>query len=193
MAISKVVYGSTTLIDLTSDTVTAEQLLSGVTAHGKDGEAITGTCTYNADTSDGTATSSEILTGKTAYVGGSKVTGTMANNGSVSGTISTKDGSYSIPVGYHDGSGTVTIDATEAAKIVAENIREGIDILGVTGTMSGSEDVKSQQKTVTPSTSQQVITPDTESGYNALSQVTVEAIPYNEADNAAGGKTVTIG
>lgn len=43
MAISKVVYGGNTLIDLTADTVTAASLTSGTTAHGKDGSAITGT------------------------------------------------------------------------------------------------------------------------------------------------------
>ena len=53
-AISKVVYGSTTLIDLTSDTVEASKLLSNYTAHGADGELVTGSCTFDADTSDAT-------------------------------------------------------------------------------------------------------------------------------------------
>lgn len=57
--------------------------------------------------------------------------------------------------------------------------------------MSGSEDSKPQAKTVTPSNEEQAILPDEE--YNCLSQVTVEAIPYVETDNAAGGTTVTIG
>ena len=57
--------------------------------------------------------------------------------------------------------------------------------------MSGTEDANAQSKTVTPTTTQQVITPDTPT-YNYLSQVTVNAIPYTETDNAAGGKTVTI-
>ena len=64
-------------------------------------------------------------------------------------------------------------------------------MLGVQGTMSGSEDVNAQTKTVTPSASVQAITPDT--GYNYLAQVTVNAIPYSESDNSAGGVTVTIG
>ena len=66
-------------------------------------------------------------------------------------------------------------------------------ILGVEGTMSGQEDVKAQAKTATPTTAQQVITPDSAQGYNYLTQVTVAAIPYTETDNATGGKTVTIG
>ena len=190
MAINKVIYGGTTLIDLTADTVTADKLAKNVTAHDKSGAIITGTNTYDADTTDATATAAEILSTKTAYVNGTKLTGTMPNRGAVTGSISTVDGVYTIPQGYHDGSGTVGIDSTEAAKIVAANIREGVEILGVTGTMSGEEGVVAQSKTATPKTTQQVITPDT--GYNYLSQVTVAAIPYSETDNAAGGKTVTI-
>lgn len=191
--ISKVVYGGKTLIDLTSDTVTADKLLSGVIAHDKSGAAITGACTYDADTSDATAASAEILSGKTAYVNKIKVTGEMRNNGAVTGSISEKAEAYSIPIGYHDGSGKVTISSTEQAKIIATNIRAGVSILGVTGTMSGTESVKAQAKTVTPTTTQQTVLPDSSQGFNYLSQVTVNAIPYNESDNAQGGKTVTIG
>lgn len=136
--INKVIYGGKTLIDLSGDTVSADKLLKGLTAHDKSGAVITGTCTFDVD------------------------------------------------------SGSVAIKAEEQAKLVAANIREGVTILGVEGTMSGSENMKPQAKTVTPSTStaQQVL-PD--EGYNCLSQVTVNKIPYTESDNAAGGKTVTIG
>lgn len=188
---NKVIYNGNTLIDLTGDTVTEDKMLYGYTAHDKSGEEITGTCTYDADTSDATAGQSEILSTKTAYVNGSKVTGNMPNRGAVSGSIETKAGEYTIPQGYHDGSGKVAISATEQAKIVAENIREGITILGVEGTMSGSEDVVAEAPTVTPTASQQVVTPS--QGHNYLSQVTVNAIPYVETENSAGGITVTIG
>ena len=191
MAISKVIYGGNTLIDLTADTVSADKLLTGIKAHGADGEVVTGTCDFDANTQDATAVAAEILTGKTAYNKGAKVTGTMKNNGAVSGKISTKAGKYTVPQGYHDGSGTVQIDATEQAKIIADNIRDGVTILGVTGTMSGTEGANPQAKEVTPTTAQQVILPD--EGYNYLSQVTVAAIPYEETDNSAGGITVTIG
>lgn len=189
---NKVIYGGTVLIDLTADTVTADKLAEGVTAHDKSGEIITGTNTYDSDTSDDTAAVAEILSGKTAHARGSQLTGTMPNNGAVTGTITTKAQEYTIPLGYHDGSGKVSISTTEQAKLVATNIRQGVTILGVEGTMSGEEGVNSQSKTVTPSTTQQTITPDTPT-YNYLSQVVVEAIPYTESENSAGGITVTIG
>jgi hypothetical protein len=192
MAKNKVVYGNTVLIDLTDATLgqnDGAQILSGSTAYGKDGEKITGTCTYNADTSDATASASEILATKTAYVNGNKITGTMPNNGAVSGEIDDVSTPYTIPAGYHDGSGTVSIDETEQAKIIADNIKEGVQILGVTGTYTG-EGVTAQAKTATPYTTQQVILPDAD--YDYLSQVTVEAIYYNETANAYG-TTVTIG
>ena len=190
--VNKVIYGGTTLIDLTADTITAADLQSGVTAHDKSGATITGTNTYDSDTSEDNAVVAEILSGKTAHARGTALTGTMPNNGSVSGTITTVTGEYTVPLGYHDGSGKVGISVTEQSKIVAGNIRQGVEILGVTGTMSGSEDVNAQSKSVTPATTQQVVTPDTDQDYNYLSQVTVAAIPYTETDNAAGGKTVTI-
>jgi hypothetical protein len=191
MGYNKIIYGGNTLIDLTADTVSEDKLLYGFTAHDKSGEEITGTCTFDADTQDATAAVAEILTSKTAYVRGAKLTGTMPNNGSVTGTISTKAGQYTVPQGYHDGSGKVSISSTEQAKIIPENIRSGISILGVTGTMSGTEDVNAEARTVTPAATAQTVTPST--GYNYLSQVTVNAIPYVETENAAGGTTVTIG
>ena len=190
--ISKIIYGGKVLIDLTQDTVVAEKLLNGYTAHGANGEIITGTCTFDADTQDATVTASEILVGKTAYAKGTKVTGEMANNGAVAGTISTVAGEYTIPQGYHDGSGKVAIDTNEQAKLIAENIREGITVLGVTGTMTGTEGANPEAKEVTPSTTEQVILPNTEGGFNYLSQVTVKAIPYVETENPAGGVTATI-
>lgn len=193
MAINKVIYGGRTLIDLSGDTVTADKILDGFTAHDKKGDTITGTCKYDVDSSNATAAVAEILQGKTAYVRGQKLTGTMKNNSAVAGTISSKDEQYTVPQGYHDGSGKVGIVDTEKEKLVPANIREGITLLGVEGTMSGTEDAKPQAKTVTPKTTEQTVLPDTEEGYNYLSQVTVAAIPYQESENPAGGTTVTIG
>lgn len=191
--VNKVVNGEsgTVIIDISGDTlVSANQLANGITAHDRSGAPITGTNTNDADTSDANATASQILAPATAYVNGVKVTGTMTNNGAVSGTISTKAQQYSVPVGYHDGSGKVQIAAAEQNKIIAANIKNGVTILGVQGSYSGEAAVL-QSKTVTPSFSSQTVTAD--NGYDALSQVTVNAIPYSETDNAQGGKTVTIG
>ena len=191
--INKVVNGETgdVLIDLTGDTlIQASQLVSGIKAHVRSGAVITGTNTNDANTSDANATASQILSGATAYVQGSKVTGTMTNNGAVSGTISTKAQQYTVPAGYHDGSGKVQIATAEQNKIIAGNIKQGVTVLGVTGSYSGEAAVL-QSKTVTSSFTAQTVTAD--SGYDALSQVTVNAMPYSETDNSAGGKTVTIG
>lgn len=188
--VNKVVYFGDTLVDLTADTVTAADLAKGVTAHDKSGAAVTGTSTKDVDSSGATATAATILAGQTAGVKGALVTGTMANNGAVSGTISTRAGTYTVPQGYHDGSGKVAIASAEQAKLIAGNIKQGVTILGVPGSYSG-EGVNLQSKSVTPSTSAQTVTADT--GYDALSSVAVAAIPYSEADNDFGGKTVTIG
>lgn len=188
--VNKVIYGDQTLIDLTGDTVTAGDILTGKKAHDKSGAVITGTCNYDANTSDATASESEILASKTAYVSGSKVTGTMVNRGSVTGTISTKADQYTIPAGYHDGSGKVSILSTEQSKIIAGNIKTGISILGVTGSYSG-EAVTAGPVSITPKTTTQTILPP--SGKDYISQANVAAIAYSETDNSAGGKTVTIG
>lgn len=190
MAISKVVYGGRTLIDLTADTVTEDKILTGYTAHGKDGEQISGTCAFDVNSQDATAQVAELLTGKTAYARGAKLTGTMPNNGGVTGTISTVAGQYTIAQGYHDGSGKVSIDSTERAKIIPANIKKDVEILGVTGTLEPSSEVTAQAKSATPTTSQQTVLPD--EGYDYLTQVTIAAIPYSESPNSAGGITVTI-
>lgn len=87
------------------------------------------------DTSGADITSSDVLTGKTAFGPSGEVSGGMANNGSTSGTISTKAGTVSIPSGYTSG-GTVSISSTEQNKIIAGNIKSGVTILGVSGSLS---------------------------------------------------------
>lgn len=188
--VNKIVYGNTVLIDLTADTVTDDKILASYTAHDASGNIITGTCDFDVNSQDATVKVAEMLIGKTAYARGAKLTGTMPNNGSISLTISEVNEEVSVAQGYHDGSGKVSILETEKAKLIASNIKQGITILGVTGTLEPSSAIKVHSKTVTPKTTQQTIIPD--EGYDYLAQVTVNPIPYVETDNSAGGKTVTI-
>lgn len=188
--VNKIVYGNTVLIDLTADTVTEDKILASYTAHDASGNIITGTCDFDVNSQDATVKVAEMLIGKTAYARGTKLTGTMPNNGSISLTISEVNEEVSVTQGYHDGSGKVSILETEKAKLIASNIKQGITILGVTGTLEPSSAIKVHAKTVTPKTTQQTILPD--EGYDYLAQVTVNPIPYVETDNSAGGKTVTI-
>ena len=181
--VNKVIIGKEVKLDLTADSVTPDKLAKGITAHDKTGAPITGTSTKDVDSTDATVAVAEMLDGK--------LTGTMPNNGAVAGKITQKDGKYTIPMGFHDGSGSAAIDETEQAKLVPANIREGVTILGVEGSMSSSEGMKPQAKSVTPTFEQQTVLPD--SDYNCLSQVTVAAIPTNYVDNAAGGQTLTVG
>lgn len=188
---SKVVYGDTTLIDLTSDDITANDVVRGKYFHNKSGERLQGTCTYDADTSDGTASSSDILSGETAYVNGSKVTGSMPNIGMQTITIDNVDDELSISTGYHDGSGKAKLDATEKAKIISGNIKSGVSILGVTGDYTG-EAISANPVNVTPMTTAQTILPA--QGDDYISQVNVAAIAFSEVDDpVSGGKIATIG
>lgn len=190
MAVNKVIYGGNTLIDLTGDTVTKDKLLVGASAHNMAGVKIDGECTFDADTSDATAVSSEVLNGSIYYARGSKGTGTMPNIGAQNEDIDDVNDQVTIQQGYHDGSGKIEIADVEKKKIVPANIKQGVSILGVVGTLEPSSSVTAQSKTVTPTSEKQTIIPD--STYDYLSQVVVNAIPYVETANAAGGTTVTI-
>ena len=188
--VNKVVYGGSTLIDLTDATITsaneADKILSGYTAYAANGSKVTGTCAFTVDATDVTATQSEVLASKTFAKGTTVLTGTMANNGAISAVITNYSSAFTVPIGFHDGTGTVSVSSTNFSP---GNIKSGITILGVTGTYTG-ESITTQNKTVIPTASQQTVTAD--AGYDYLATVTVEAVPYAESDNAAGGKTVTI-
>lgn len=67
------------------------------------------------DTTDADAVAADILDDKTAYVGGTKIVGTMPNRGSVNKTldVTTTNQSFPIAQGYHDGTGVVKITVEE--------------------------------------------------------------------------------
>lgn len=189
---AKVVLGNgRVLFDLTGDSIRAAVLLRGYTSHGPDGKPITGTCDYDANTQDANATPGEMLVGSSAWVRGKLVEGSMPRNESVVGYISTKDGKFIIPYGFHDGSGWAALDPAELAKVIPANIRSGVTLFGVPGGMTGTEGENRQEKTVTPSFSEQMVVPD--NGYTCLTSVKVGAIPVQEIPNETGGITVIIG
>lgn len=138
MGVNLVIVDGNTKIDLTTDTVTAGTLKKGETAHNAAGDVITGTL-EPLDTSDATANAYCILEETTAYVNGVKITGVMPNFGSAHCYMDLIDEVVTIPRGYHDGTGTVRIDPDEVAKLTSANVRSGVTVLGVTGTLKEAD------------------------------------------------------
>lgn len=192
--VNKVVFGNTTVMDISDTTADPSKVLASEKFYDRSGAPQTGACTFDADTSDADATAAEILLNKTAYVNGNKLTGSMPNRGAVTLTIDDINDELAIQNGYHDGSGVAKLDSSEKSKIIAENIKKDITILGVTGSYEGSATPTSVAKTVTPYTTSKTYLPGDESTpVDYYSQVTVNAISYTETDNQQGGVTVTIG
>ena len=111
--------------------LTAENIKSGVSIFGVTGTLEAGSA--GTDTSDATATAGDILNGKTAYVKGEKVTGTITIKGAQVYTPRATD--QTILAGYYlKGNQTIEGDAN----LIADNIKKGVSIFGVAGTYAGS-------------------------------------------------------
>ena len=192
MANNKIIVDGEVLIDLTQDSVSEDKLGKGVTAHDKAGNQIVGTNTFDVDSSEITTTPAEVLAGKPFAAGGQIKIGEMPNNEGKTYTISNADDVINIPIGFHDGSGTVSIAPEELEKLKnPQNIKNGVIIMGQPGAFTGEGEVTAQAKEVTPSFEAQTVLPD--EGVDYLSQVLVKPIPVTRTENAAGGITVTIG
>ena len=189
---AKFILGGDVVFDLTQDDVAEGDVAYGKQFHKADGSIATGTSTKDVDSSGCTALDGEVLSGKTFGKGGSVHTGSMSNQGEKHLTLEARDTEKAIPQGYHDGSGGIGLSSADKAALIPANVRQGVTILDIEGTMTGTEDMNAQAKTVTPSLSQQVLLPD--SGYNCLSQVTVNAIQVTiTTDQTTGGLIYSIG
>lgn len=114
--------------------LTAAKIVKGNTILGISGNS------NNMDTSGADATEAQVLSGKKVCVDGELLTGIMTNNGAVAGTISSSGGTYTVPAGYHNGSGKVTgptlaaLVGTNVTLASAGNLLTGNTAYGENGT-----------------------------------------------------------
>ena len=104
----------------------------------------------------------------------------IADNGAVSKKLDTTTTSYTVPAGYHNGSGTVSIELEEKTVTANGDVTPTAGKVLSKVTVNVENTPTLQTKTVTPTKSEQSVTPD--EGYDGLSKVTVGAIPANFAD-----------
>lgn len=180
----------TILIDLTQDDVRSEHVQDGIYFHDKTGERIKGTNKKTVDASEATAEASEVLASKTFGKGSELVTGTMTNHNGNNIILDNIEGKV-IERGFYDGGGKVLLSEADLNYLKPENIKEGVEILGVKGEF-GADDISSDALTVTPSFAEQNINP-ADKGVTFFSSVKVNPILVTYEDNKAGGVTVTIG
>lgn len=182
--------------------LTADKLKVGESVLG-----ITGTFTDDAD-----ATASDILSSKTAYVNGNKITGSMRAYLTGEGTAYTDMTYFSDDTSSNRLRVTIKLKANQDGYVSSDygltqlipyssiqnkikflsagNIKDGVTILGVTGNVI---ELNGETKTITPTTSQQVITPSQDK--NAITEVTVNAVTSAidsniQAENIKNGVTI---
>lgn len=132
----------------------------------------------------------DILAGKLAVTEKGVIQGKMPNNGTFSKSIDKISDIIEIPVGYHDGNGSVAIAYEEKEKLIPDNIRKDITILGVEGAYESQKyETYDGKYNVTPKTQEQTL--ETE---NKLMEknIKIEKIPYYEVSNPEGGTTFII-
>ena len=132
-------------------------------------------------TDDATATSADILSGQTAYVDGEKLEGTMPDNGAVSRTLNTETKTYTVPKGYHSGTGTVSI-VTETKSIVPS--KQAATVTPSTGKVLSSVSVSaipSQYQDVSATTAEAADVLSGEKFVNTAGTIITGSMPNNGA------------
>lgn len=176
--------------------LTAAKIVKGNTILGITGNS------NNMDTSSGDATAAQILSGKKACVDGSLLTGTMTNNGAVAGTISTSGGTYTVPAGYHNGSGKVTgptlasligtnVTLSSAANLLTGNTAYGKNGTKYTGSMANNGSTTLTASAVTQDDDYTYLTIPANGYYNTSSKVKTANSNLNNVQS--GAFTATLG